>query len=108
MTRFNATTIVSEALEEHGYKLSKDWVNSTCGPGEYVVNHRATGNFFRVRMKSSESPRYCLIKIDKQRLHFHGSQVDCRFINLADPGSLTDLHSAISCIETPNGHPGKS
>ena len=102
--QFNTSEIILEALENQGYTRSEDIVNNTCGLGEYAVNYRAGKSWFRLR-SHNDNLNVCVIRIEKEKIHFHGSKIGCRYINLANPGSLVALNTTIASIsESDDSH----
>lgn len=100
---FNAISIAIDILEEIGYKPRQDF---TFGFREYHIDH----NFIRFQLPYSTigHKRYCMLRFNGQQIHIHGSEVDCSFIDLSDPGSIDLLYSALISTEKPNGHPHTS
>ena len=102
---FSAVTIVTSILDSLGYKSNQtaNWVNDELGYGEYRVIPSSTSNKTIVTVRSTYGvaghKRYCILRVDGQQIRIHGSKIDCSFVNLANPGSLSLLRSALSSIE---------
>ena len=106
MTQFNSIQIIISYLEDLGYHKTQDWVNSSLGPGDYCVNYSADkshGTYIRVRTHSEKWLRFYLIRVEGQRLLFHGNVPDHpNSIDLADPGSLDLLRTILSDFKRPH------
>lgn len=103
---FNTFTVVTTILEELGYNRGNLDPWSGLDYKEYEINKKFVR--FRLPYGSEGHKRYGILRVDGQKVHVHGSQVTCAYINLADPGSLNALRSALVSAEEPNGNPGKS
>lgn len=106
MTEFNAITIITSILEKFGYRRRPPKDQNPLGYKEYQIN--PTHIRFRLPYGSRGHKRFGILRIKGNVIHVHGSEVDCTFINLADPGSLDLLRNTIASAEKPNGNPGKS
>lgn len=107
---FDAVAIIIDILEELGYTESKIENNRAVsgfpGPREYYTER----SFVRFQLPYGyrDYRRYCILRVNGQQIHIHGSEVDCSYIDLADPGSINRLRIALTNTEKPNGHPNKS
>ena len=104
---FNTSTVIVNILENLGYKrLSPSGWGEVLGHREYEVHP----NFvkFRTAYGTTGHKRFCILRINGQKVHIHGSEIACSFVDLADPRSLDHLCDAINSAEEPNGNKGKS
>lgn len=108
MSNFNAFDIIVDILENLGYRqyLTNGWSHSSLNPKEYQIFNSHIR--FRVPYYSENYRRYCILRVNGQQVHIHGSQVNCLFIDLAHPRSLDLLRDAIISAEKPNGNSNQS
>jgi len=99
MSSFNAFDIIVDILEDLGYRHGgpNGWEHPFLRPKEYQIFESHIR--FRVPYSSVNYRRYCILKINGQQVHIHGSQTNCLFVNLADPRSLNLLRDAIVSAE---------
>jgi hypothetical protein len=105
---FNTIAVIVDILEDLGYKKRKvsAWLKSELGHMEYETHPSHVK--FRTAYGTTGHKRYCILRIKGKLIHVHGSEIDCSFIDLADPRGLDFLRDAITSSEEPNGYKGKS